>query len=278
MVADADSLRTRAVREGGTRDLDDPHSFEKGMAMSMNQWCSRYSAFVLVLALAPAASAEIVFDGILLTDPTGGWASSHDRLETSSEQENLGGFENISQTGQRLDLAGTARRVTQLQARLLSFGGFDNHPLSYDQVFRIYSSDSAGFPADLLWTGTASGVSFPPPSVGGFHMRWTTVTVPLDLIVPDRIILTVAEANIVYSASPDEPTGFGISWRVNPPASIGVGGRFLERDTDTGEWSYSSFTRDVTCEFRLTAIPSGSAGVAVGLGAAIGLSRRRRHR
>jgi hypothetical protein len=217
------------------------------------------------VAAAPA-SAEVVFNTMTSGAPTPFVVNlSHDRGETSSTDEEPGGFEHESQSGQHITLAGTSRFVTQIDMRL---GGYGGQPttVSMAMTLRIYGI-SSGLPGALLWEGTTDLQTFTVSFAPTVH----PVSFFPNVQLPDDVILAVSHTQISgQQLSVVGTIGQGV------PGDIGVDSDWFSQDATSGIWTVvPGPTAPDHFQTRITAIPAPASGM-LGMGLlGVGLRRRR---
>jgi hypothetical protein len=222
-------------------------------------------ASVAGLVAASSASAEVVYNAMTAGNPNPFWVNfTHDRGESSSTDEQPGGSENDSQTGQHVTLGGTSRFVTQIDMRI---GGYGTPPfdlVSMAMTLRIYGL-SSGMPGSLLWEGTSA--------VQTFSVTFTGNSVPVsfspNVQLPDNVVLAVSHSQIS-----GQLTSFVGTVGQGTPGDVGVDdpGWFMQ-DTTTGAWRVLAVAND-HIQARITAVPApATVGLAL---VGVGLWRRRR--
>lgn len=219
-------------------------------------------AIATLAALPMTAVASIVYDS--LSPVSRGFWFIHDRDETSSSAELPGGFENESQAGEQITLAGADRLVTNVQIRLRT-SAFVSTPITANVTLRLWEVQGAS-PGKQLWNGVVP-ITF-PFGVSTF----ADADFAMDVLLPDTLIWTVALDDIVVA--PGVNNNFGVGLHSNPVLVGGNPGGVLWQDSTTLEW-HEDADAGFNLEARFTALPAPGASLLLSLGL-LALGRRTR--
>jgi hypothetical protein len=214
---------------------------------------------VVTAAVASPAGADIVFNSFGTASP-GIVIFSHDTGEISSIDEQPGGRETESQSGQRITLAAGPRQVTQIEVRLLGIRGGPpvSATVSLDMTLRIFGVQN-GAPGALLWEGTSDLQTLVIPATGPYPV--IPLSFSLNALLPDDVILSVSHAQL----SGQGPSFVGNAGQFQAP-SVGTATDWWSQDTFTGDWT-SSPADGVFLQARVTAVPAPGALVCLGIAA-----------
>lgn len=228
-------------------------------------------AMCLLALAAPAsfAPADIVYDSLGSSNPPTNVTLSHDPGETSSTDERAGGFENESQSGQQITLAGTARFVTRID---LYANGFRagapgiTTPVTYSTTVCLYGILN-GLPSQLLWQGDTGVQSLSQAGASAFAPIFVTPNTTL----PDTFALELSHTQIQGQAA---NWFVGNSYQPGAPAVGAASSTVFSQDTATGVWS-GSVQSGFVIQARFTAIPAPCSVALLGGGFPALLRRRR---
>lgn len=226
----------------------------------------------LIVTVSTVNAQTVVYDSGFPSQPSG-WAFSHDRGESSSTDELPGGYEENSAQGHHIVLAGTARRVVQIDVRFFASITMPGPPVRFDGVLKFFSVGVDDLPDQLLWTGVADDLSFAPGIAG----RTRAFSFFPDVDVPDQFFVSISEEDVQWPSDANGSWGWG--WRPTTVPSIGSAGPWATLDAtgwhpnddlNTGPTSPS------TLELRIHAVPQPGMLAMFAPVAVAGMARRRR--
>lgn len=204
----------------------------------------------LLMAVSSASAQTVVYDSGFAPQPNG-WAFTHDPGESSSTQELPGGFEENSAQGHRVTLAGTLRRVVQIDVRFFASTTTPAPPVDrFDGILRFFSVGGDNLPDQLLWTGVADNLSFGSGNAG----RTRAFSFFPDVEVPDQFFVIISEEDLQWRSV----DSWGWGWRPTTVPSVGSAGPWVSLDA-TG-WHPSELlntgpTSPSALELRIHAVP-----------------------